>query len=142
PRDERIAAVLRYRSALQARAPMFAGGLSRRPGRPLWGTNGRDGPLAAKVDVPFVAYEERTGEKRSPTAFGGAALRHRPHGVMAVLGPFNFPGHLPNGHIAPALLAGDAAVFKPSEKTPATGERLVRLWREAGAPAAVLQVLN
>ena len=49
------------------------------------------------------------------------ALRHKPHGVLAVLGPFNFPAHLPNGHIVPALIAGNAVVFKPSEKTPAVG---------------------
>ena len=55
------------------------------------------------------------------------AVRHKPHGVLAVLGPYNFPAHLPNGHIVPALIAGNAVVFKPSEKTPATGEFLVRL---------------
>jgi succinylglutamic semialdehyde dehydrogenase len=47
--------------------------------------------------------------------------------VLAVLGPYNFPAHLPNGHIVPALIAGNTVVFKPSEKTPATGAMLVEL---------------
>jgi succinylglutamic semialdehyde dehydrogenase len=45
-------------------------------------------------------------------------VRHKPHGVMAVLGPYNFPAHLPNGHIVPALIAGNAVIFKPSGKDP------------------------
>ena len=57
--------------------------------------------------------------------------RFKPHGVMAVIGPFNFPAHLPNGHIIPALLAGNTVVFKPSDKTPAVGQLLSELLREA-----------
>ena len=70
------------------------------------------------------------------------AVRHKPHGVLAVLGPYNFPAHLPNGHIVPALLAGNAVVFKPSEKTPATGAMLVDLFHAAGIPSGVLRLLN
>lgn len=142
PRDARIAAVVRYRSALQARASVFAEALSRETGKPLWETKAEVGSMVAKVDVSIVAYEERTGEKRSPTAFGWAALRHRPHGVMAVLGPFNFPGHLPNGHIVPALLAGDTVVFKPSEETPLAGEIMVECWADAGLPAGVVNLVQ
>ena len=68
--------------------------------------------------------------------------RYRPHGVMAVVGPFNFPMHLPNGHLAPALLAGNTVVFKPSDKAPATGqllgELLVEALASAGAPPGVV----
>ena len=69
------------------------------------------------------------------------AVRHKPHGVLAVLGPYNFPAHLPNGHIVPALIAGNAVVFKPSEKTPATGSFLVDCFRAAGVPEGVVRVL-
>ncbi len=68
------------------------------------------------------------------------ALRHKPHGVLAVLGPYNFPAHLPNGHIVPALIAGNAIVFKPSEKTPAVGEMLVDYYRKAGIPEGVIRI--
>ena len=69
------------------------------------------------------------------------ALRHKPHGVLAVLGPYNFPAHLPNGHIVPALLAGNAVVFKPSEKTPATGAFLVECYHAAGIPEGCIRLL-
>ena len=60
---------------------------------------------------------------------------------MAVLGPYNFPAHLPNGHIVPALIAGNAVVFKPSEKTPAVGQKLVSYFAQAGIPDALVQCL-
>ncbi len=77
--------------------------------------------MVGKVELSIAAQAERAGEKRSTMPFGESVLRHRPHGVMAVLGPYNVPGHLPNGHIVPALLAGNSVVFKPSELTPAVG---------------------
>src|SRR3546814_9297960 len=55
--------------------------------------------------------------------------------------PYNFPAHLPNGHIVPALIAGNAVVFKPSEKTPAVGEFLVKLFHDAGVPEGVVRCL-
>ena len=82
--------------------------------------------VAAKVEVSIRAQAERAGEKDGEAAGARARLAHRPHGVLAVIGPFNFPMHLPNGHIAPALLAGNAVVFKPSDKTPASGRLLVK----------------
>src|SRR3546814_5099256 len=69
------------------------------------------------------------------------AVRHKPHGALAVLGPYNFPAHLPNGHIVPALLAGNSVPFKPSEKTPATGAKLVDLFHSAGVPEEVLRLI-
>ena len=60
---------------------------------------------------------------------------------MAVLGPYNFPAHLPNGHIVPALIAGNTVVFKPSEKTPAVGAMLVECFHRAGIDKDVVQTL-
>lgn len=98
--------------------------------------------MAAKVAISITAYGERTGEKRSEMADGIAVLRHRPHGVVAVFGPYNFPGHLPNGHIVPALIAGNTVVFKPSELAPEVARVTVELWREAGLPAGVLNLVQ
>ena len=68
------------------------------------------GPLVAQG---YWKDAERTAQRRSDGAMGTrTALRHKPHGVMAVFGPYNFPGHLPNGHIVPALLAGDTEPLK------------------------------
>jgi succinylglutamic semialdehyde dehydrogenase len=54
--------------------------------------------------------------------------------VAAVLGPFNFPGHLPNGQLVPALLAGNCVLFKPSDKGVATAALMARCFHEAGFP--------
>ncbi|MDB5432144.1 MAG: astD [Caulobacter sp.] len=142
PREERVAALRRYKAALDARAPAFAEALSRETGKALWETKAELASMSGKVEVSIAAYDERTGERENAAAFGRAVLRHRPHGVMAVLGPFNFPGHLPNGHIVPALLAGDTVVFKPSEETPMAGELLVEALAAADLPPGVINLLQ
>lgn len=142
PLDERIAAARRFAAALEADREAFAELISRETGKLLWETRAEIGSMIGKVAVSIAAHAERTGERAADTDFGRAVLRHRAHGVMAVLGPYNFPGHLPNGHIVPALLAGNTVVFKPSEITPATGERMVRAWERAGLPAGVLNLVQ
>lgn len=142
PREERIAVLRRYKDVLVARTATFAEALSRETGKALWETKAELGSMAGKVEASIKAYDERTGEHASDMAFGRAVLRHRAHGVMAVLGPFNFPGHLPNGHIVPALLAGDTVVFKPSEETPLAGQLLVEALEAAGAPPGVVNLVQ
>ncbi|QBX37592.1 succinylglutamate-semialdehyde dehydrogenase [Brevundimonas sp. S30B] len=142
PRQDRIDAVKRYQAALKARAPEMAQAISRETGKALWETTAELGSMQGKVDISIRAYDERTGERANDTAFGRAVLRHRPHGVAAVLGPFNFPGHLPNGHIVPALLAGDTVVFKPSEETPWTGQLMAECLAEADLPAGVFNLVQ
>jgi len=142
PRQDRIDAVKRYQAVLKDRAPAMAEAISRETGKPLWETKTELASMAGKVDISIRAYDERTGERKAETAFGSATLRHRPHGVAAVLGPFNFPGHLPNGHIVPALLAGDTVVFKPSEETPLTGQLMAEAFAEADLPAGVFNLIQ
>ena len=142
PLDDRIAAVRRYKAVLEARAPEYAADLSRETGKPLWETRAELGSMIAKVEVSIAAQAERAGSREAATGFGRAVLRHRPHGVMAVLGPFNFPGHLPNGHIVPALLAGDTVVFKPSEETPLAGRRMAEAFEAAGLPPGVFNLVQ
>ena len=141
-RQDRIDAVKRYQAVLKSRAPVMAEAISRETGKALWETTAELGAMAGKVDISIRAYDERTGERTAETGFGHATLRHRPHGVAAVLGPFNFPGHLPNGHIVPALLAGDTVVFKPSEETPLIGQLMSEAFAEAGLPDGVVNVVQ
>ncbi|QFS61016.1 succinylglutamate-semialdehyde dehydrogenase [Pantoea dispersa] len=112
--------------------------IARETGKPRWETLTEVQAMINKVAISVKAYHTRTGEQ----AEGESSLRHRPHGVLAVFGPYNFPGHLPNGHIVPALLAGNCVLFKPSELTPATAEKTVQLWHEAGLPAGTLALLQ
>ena len=141
-RQDRIDAVKRYQAVLKSRAPQMAEAISRETGKALWETTAELGAMAGKVDISIRAYDERTGERTAETGFGHATLRHRAHGVAAVLGPFNFPGHLPNGHIVPALLAGDTVVFKPSEETPYIGQLMAEAFADADLPEGVVNVVQ
>ena len=140
--DDRIAFVRAYKAALEKNAGALAEAISRETGKPAWEGKQEAATMVAKVETSIKAQAERAGEREQGMAFGRAILRHRPHGVMAVLGPYNFPGHLPNGHIVPALLAGDTVVFKPSEETPWVGALMAQCWAEAGLPAGVFQILQ
>ncbi|MEH3036565.1 MAG: succinylglutamate-semialdehyde dehydrogenase [Sphingomonas adhaesiva] len=140
--DERVALVRAYAGVLKERSDALAELIARETGKPLWETRQEVGAMIGKVELSIAAQADRAGERSSAMPFGASVLRHRPHGVMAVLGPYNFPGHLPNGHIVPALLAGNAVVFKPSELTPAVGAAMVDAWGAAGAPDGVVQVVQ
>ena len=121
----------------------FADLIARETGKPLWEARTEVEAVVNKVDISVSAYADRTSQRRLEGAMGArVAVRHKPHGVLAVLGPYNFPAHLPNGHIVPALIAGNAIVFKPSEKTPAVGEYLAALYHEAGVPEGVVRCVQ
>ncbi len=139
---DRIEVLRRFANEIKREADSFAELIAREAGKPLWEAHTEVDAVAAKVDISVQAYAERTGKKKHDSAMNGStALRHKPHGVMAVLGPYNFPAHLPNGHIVPALIAGNAVLFKPSEKTPAVGEALVGFLHRAGIPENVVQLV-
>jgi len=138
----RIEAVRRFANVVRKKESEFAELIARETGKPLWEARTEVGAVVNKVDISIEAYAERTPMRRMEAALGNKiAVRHKPHGVLAVLGPYNFPAHLPNGHIVPALIAGNAVVFKPSEKTPATGEALIQCFHEAGIPEGILRLL-
>lgn len=142
PFTVRLETMRRFANAVRGDADALADLIARETGKPLWEAKTEVESVVAKVDISISAYSERTGQKRLEGAMGArAALRHKPHGVLAVLGPYNFPAHLPNGHIVPALLAGNAVVFKPSEKTPAVGAKLVELYHAAGVPEGCVRLL-
>jgi len=142
PLDARIAVCLRYRDLLKANAEELALLIAEEVGKPMWEARTEVTTMANKVDISVQAHAARTGETRAKLADGEAVLRHRPHGVFGVFGPYNFPGHLPNGHIVPALIAGNTVVFKPSEYAPRTAVKTVQLWEQAGVPAGVINLVN
>jgi succinylglutamic semialdehyde dehydrogenase len=142
PPRERVGHARRYAEVLGSNRDSLAELISRETGKPLWDSQGEVAAMIGKVELSIKAQAERAGEQRTGQPFGEAVLRHRPHGVVAVLGPYNFPAHLPNGHIVPALLAGNTVVFKPSEQTAAVGEAMAELWSEAGVPEGVLNVVQ
>ncbi|WP_029007325.1 succinylglutamate-semialdehyde dehydrogenase [Azospirillum halopraeferens] len=138
PPDERLAIVERFGRALESERDSVAAAIAAETGKPRWEAATEVASMVGKVALSIAAWRERTGEHTAAAAGATAVLRHRPHGVVAVFGPYNFPGHLPNGHIIPALIAGNTVVFKPSERTPLVAERMVDLWITAGLPPDVL----
>jgi succinylglutamic semialdehyde dehydrogenase len=139
----RADALRRFATTTRQKGEEFSDKISRETGKPLWESRNEVESVINKVEISIKAYSDRTSQRVIESATNSrTALRHKPHGVMAVLGPYNFPAHLPNGHIVPALLAGNAVVFKPSEKTPATGEFLVKLLHASGIPTGVVRLLQ
>lgn len=136
--DERIVILKKYKSLLEENKETIARDIMLDTGKPLWETRTEAGAMIGKIDISINAYHERTGDKEGSNGNLQTRLSHRPHGVCAVFGPYNFPGHLPNGHIVPALIAGNTIVFKPSDQTPRTGARMIMLLAKAGIPKGVI----
>ncbi len=140
--DDRIAICRKFAELLKDNQEHLANVIGSETGKPLWESRTEIGAMVGKIEISITAYNERTGIKTSDMADAKAVLRHRPHGVVAVFGPYNFPGHLPNGHIVPALIAGNTIVFKPSEQTPKMAEETLKLWQAAGLPDGVINLVQ
>ncbi|KTT40829.1 succinylglutamate-semialdehyde dehydrogenase [Pseudomonas oryzihabitans] len=138
----RLAILQAFAQVLQQRRPELTRALAEETGKPLWEADTELGSMIAKVAVSAQAEEARSGERSAAMGEARSVTRHRPHGVLAVFGPYNFPGHLPNGHIVPALLAGNTVVFKPSELTPRFAALTLDCWIAAGLPAGVLNLVQ
>ncbi|MFG0294071.1 MAG: aldehyde dehydrogenase family protein [Phycisphaerales bacterium JB050] len=151
PIEQRMEVLRAYQTLAAERAELIGELICAETGKAIWDSISEAKLLAAKVDIT-LDDSQNSGRARvtgfdlelSKTRKG--ICRFRPHGVMAVVGPFNFPAHLPNGHIVPALLTGNTIVFKPSDKTPAVGQALAELFLEAldkaGAPAGVFNLVQ
>ena len=140
--EVRLAIVRRYADLLGEHKEALALTIARETGKPLWETRTEVAAMQGKIAISIRAHDERTGTVENPMPGAKAFVRHKPHGVVAVFGPYNFPGHLPNGHIVPALIAGNTVVFKPSELTPMVAEAMLKIWQEAGLPKGVLNLVQ
>ncbi|KJS24579.1 MAG: succinylglutamate-semialdehyde dehydrogenase [Hyphomonadaceae bacterium BRH_c29] len=132
----------RYAEELRLRKEAMALAISRDMGKLLKEARTEVDTMVAKVAVSIKAQADRAGEHSLPADFGHLDLTHRPHGVMAVFGPYNFPGHLPNGHIVPALLAGNTCVFKASELAPSVAPLMMDAFRAAGLPPGCVNLVQ
>ncbi|MEZ5961524.1 MAG: succinylglutamate-semialdehyde dehydrogenase [Hyphomonadaceae bacterium] len=140
--EERVTIVRAFAKEVEKRADEFARMISREMGKVAWDAKGEVQAMIGKIEISVRAQAERAGLREEKAAFGAMTLSHHAHGVLAVFGPFNFPGHLPNGHIVPALLAGNCVLFKPSELTPGVGALMLEAWEAAGLPAGVINLLQ
>ena len=140
--EQRLEVVKAFVEQLKENSEELALIIAQETGKPLWETRTEAAAMIGKAGISERAYHERTGTVENPMPVGKAVIRHRAHGVVAVFGPYNFPGHLPNGHIIPALLAGNTVIFKPSELTPAVAEFTLKLWQQAGLPQGVINLVQ
>lgn len=139
---ERIKYLECFSKALLEVKANLAEAISQSTGKPLWESNAEVDTMINKIPISIEAFHARcpTIEKQQPMS--QSIVTHRAHGVMAVLGPFNFPGHLPNGHIIPALLAGNTIVFKPSELAPLVAELTLKCWNSCHLPEGVINMVQ
>lgn len=140
-RAGRVAHLMRFQSALAARKEALAEAIAREVGKPLWEARTEAGALTAKIDIMCGEGLALTDEV-SPAGLKGGRWRYRPLGVLGVLGPFNFPLHLPNGHIIPGLANGNTVVVKPSEMAPGCMQLYFECAEEAGIPPGVLNLVQ
>ena len=140
--DDRLVIIKKFAELLGEHKTELANIIAKETGKPQWETVTEVGAMIGKIAISEKAYHERTGTVENAMPQGQAIIRHKPHGVVAVFGPYNFPGHLPNGHIVPALIAGNTVVFKPSDLTPMVAEFIVQLWQKAELPNGVLNLIQ
>ncbi len=139
---ERYQLLQRYGACLKAEKETLATLITTEMGKPLWEARLEVTAMLNKIDISYQAYQTRCADFQHDLGQGRLNVRHVPHGVLVVMGPFNFPGHLPNGHLVPALLAGNTVVFKPSEYTPLVGQFLGQCLIESGLPSGVVSIVH
>jgi succinylglutamic semialdehyde dehydrogenase len=141
---ERGELLKKYQAALKRREEELTETIAREVGKPLWESKTEVAAMLGKVDITLGESMKLVEPRRIPDVLERTAgsWKYRPLGVVAVIGPFNFPGHLANGHIVPALLTGNTVIFKPSEKSPMVGQLMAECMQEAGFPAGVFNLIQ
>lgn len=138
----RVRIIQSFAAIVQSKKEALTHLISLETGKPLWESATEVNAVISKIDLSIKAYQERCISNEFAGTEANAVLRYKPHGVTAVLGPFNFPAHLSNGHIVPALLAGNTVIYKPSELTPAVADFIMTCWHETGIPSGVIQCIH
>ncbi len=138
--SERAALLRRYQEKLRSYQSDMVDVLCREIAKPHWEATGEVAAMIAKVDTLLDEGAQWTQLQHLSDLPGD--IRYPPLGVIGILGPFNFPGHLPNGQIVAALALGNTLVFKPSDKAPSMGYWIARCIHEAGFPAGVFSMLQ
>ncbi|RMH30487.1 MAG: aldehyde dehydrogenase family protein [Planctomycetota bacterium] len=151
PVGTRVGVLRRFQEIAKARKDALDDLICEETGKAMWESTAEAGLISGKVDIT-LEEGPRSGRHRVDTFefdLGGsktARCHFKPHGVMAVVGPYNFPAHLPNGHIVPSLLMGNTVVFKPSDKAPGVGQMLIEMFDEAlsgeGIPPGVVNLVH
>jgi acyl-CoA reductase-like NAD-dependent aldehyde dehydrogenase len=140
PMAERLACITRLRAAVVAQLDALATTMTRETGKPISLSRNELNGLLPRLDF-FV--EQAEGAVRDEHVFDGGGMHeqisHAPLGVVANISAWNYPWFVGCNVIVPALLTGNAVLYKPSEHATLTGLAIARLLHESGVPADVMQ---
>lgn len=146
PVAERAARVLRFRDAIVDRADEVIDLLSRECGKPKHEALLHEVMVVADIATYFGKNADRI---LAPRQLDLHLMKHRksyvhfmPRGVVGVISPWNYPFQLPLRDVMTALIAGNAAVLKPSEVTPLVALKAKEIWDGAGLPEDLFQVVT
>jgi acyl-CoA reductase-like NAD-dependent aldehyde dehydrogenase len=145
---DRARVIQRFREVLLRRSEEVARIVTRESGKPLVDATGADVTVALDF-AAWIATAAPRFLRASPRGVAGMTMwrkrvrtERQPLGVIGIIAPWNYPFFLPTSCVLPVLACGNAAIVKPSEFTPASGAILEDLFREAGLPDGLLQVIQ
>ena len=142
PMAERLGVIQRFRARLVSELDLLAATLTEEVGKPITQSRNELGGLLPRIDF-FLEQTERT--VRDEHVFDGGGMHeqisHAPLGVVANISAWNYPFFVGCNVILPALLTGNAVLYKPSEYATLTGQHIARLLHLAGVPEPVMQCL-
>ncbi len=138
----------RLRETIYARRQEIADVVTRESGKPrvealfadVLGSLDTVGYYAAQA--PKLLRPERVPHHNPAVKAKSGWLHYEPYGVIGLIAPWNYPLAIPLGQIAPAVVAGNAVVLKPSELTPWCGALIEELFAQAGFPPGVVQAMQ
>ncbi len=139
---DRIRILKKFQDKLKNNLKKLALTISMENGKPLWEAISEVNSVISKIDISIEAHFSRCVELDNIHNNCKSVINYKPIGIFAVLGPFNFPAHLPFGHIIPAILAGNCVVFKPSELTPLVAKYFIEYLANSGLPAGVVNLIQ
>ena len=142
PMAEKVAMVQRFRAALVAQLEALATTMTQETGKAIALSRNELNGLLPRLDFFMAEAEAAVGDEH---VFDGGGMHeqigHIPLGVVLNISAWNYPYFVGCNVIVPALLTGNAVLYKPSEHAALTGLNITRLLNEAGVPADVMQCL-
>jgi succinylglutamic semialdehyde dehydrogenase len=139
---ERKSLLLKLSTEIEKRQIDISKWISLETGKAHWESQAEAKGLCSKIDITcnklFAWIEQIENAFNNPST---QEMLFKPRGLCAVLGPFNFPLHLANGQIIPALLAGNTVIFKASEHSPMSAQIYAECFEKAGFPSSVFQLI-
>ena len=144
PLAERVAVIRRFREAVEAGRDELAATLTGETGKPIGQARNELAGVLPRIDFFCDEVVDVLGDEQvltEPEQVLTEVIRHEPLGVVANISAWNYPWFVGSNVFVPALLCGNAVVYKPSEHATLTGLAIARLLHEAGVPADVFTTL-